>query len=797
MKFRAGYSILPLIATACFPSSALGQERVEEATSQDEEIIVQSVRIRGSLDVAQAPIVELDEADITALGASSVEEMLEAIAPQTGSARGRGGGGRPIILVNGLRIGSFRELRSYPPEAIRKVEVLPEEVAQKFGFAPDRRVVNIIQKEKYSSREIELELDGPDRGDYHATEQEFTLLRVRNNSRLNINIEAEETGFLTEAEREVLQSPGSQSDLAGDPDPAEYRSLLPDSLDLRASVNWAKTDIAAGSSLSANATYNRAESRALTGLNSVTLVAPDGSSAQRVYGEATPLERSSASDTLSLSGNFARKVWGQQLTVTFDGSLAESETQINRLADGTSLINAAASGALAIDADLPTEVNASFDTARSRVWGAASKATLRGAMLDLPAGELSTTFDFGYSWNRIESSDTRSEIGADLRRGDIEAGVNVVLPVTSSKEGVWDALGTFTLNGQLGLNHLSDFGTLHDWSLGLTWSPIRNLDLQATRIFRESAPSLADLGNPQTVTFNVPIFDFVRGETALATVISGGNPDLVAETQRDWKFSANWNLLFWDNTRFSVDYIRNSSRNVTAILPALTADIEAAFPDRFLRDGEGILDTVDARPITYARTRSERLAFGLFTRGNWGRHERRGGAASGRAGLPFGQDGRGRYFLSLTHNVELENDVLIAPGIPLLDLLNGDPASENGLPRNTSRLEFGAFRNGMGLRISGRYTGETRINGSGLPESSDVSFGDIATFNLRFFVDLGRAFKKERGPLKNLRLSFRVRNLFDAQRRIVDSNGDVPLRYQPFLIDPLGRTLRIDLRKMF
>ncbi|HAU22736.1 MAG TPA: hypothetical protein DCS24_09130, partial [Erythrobacter sp.] len=164
MKFRAGYSILPLIATACFPSSALGQERVEEATSQDEEIIVQSVRIRGSLDVAQAPIVELDEADITALGASSVEEMLEAIAPQTGSARGRGGGGRPIILVNGLRIGSFRELRSYPPEAIRKVEVLPEEVAQKFGFAPDRRVVNIIQKEKYSSREIERELDGPDRG---------------------------------------------------------------------------------------------------------------------------------------------------------------------------------------------------------------------------------------------------------------------------------------------------------------------------------------------------------------------------------------------------------------------------------------------------------------------------------------------------------------------------------------------------------------------------------------------------------------------------------------------------------
>jgi hypothetical protein len=76
-------------------------------------------------------------------------------------------------------------------------------------------------------------------------------------------------------------------------------------------------------------------------------------------------------------------------------------------------------------------------------------------------------------------------------------------------------------------------------------------------------------------------------------------------------------------------------------------------------------------------------------------------------------------------------------------------------------------------------------------------FGDIAKLDLRFFVDLGRAFKRERGALNRLRLSMRVRNLFDAQRRIVDQMGDVPLRYQPFLVDPLGRTVRIDLRKMF
>ena len=30
-----------------------------------------------------------------------------------------------------------------------------------------------------------------------------------------------------------------------------------------------------------------------------------------------------------------------------------------------------------------------------------------------------------------------------------------------------------------------------------------------------------------------------------------------------------------------------------------------------------------------------------------------------------------------------------------------------------------------------------------------------------------------------------------------DSNGDTPLAYQPFLVDPVGRYLGIDLRKMF
>src|SRR3546814_9872344 len=117
------------------PVAVLAQDGAGQDTRSDtDEIVVQGSRLRGQLNVTQAPILELNEADIAAVGATSVADLLTAIAPQTGSARGRGGGGQPAILVKGLRVGSFRELRSYPPEEISKVEVLPEEVAQQFGF---------------------------------------------------------------------------------------------------------------------------------------------------------------------------------------------------------------------------------------------------------------------------------------------------------------------------------------------------------------------------------------------------------------------------------------------------------------------------------------------------------------------------------------------------------------------------------------------------------------------------------------------------------------------------------------
>jgi hypothetical protein len=156
-----------------------------------------------------------------------------------------------------------------------------------------------------------------------------------------------------------------------------------------------------------------------------------------------------------------------------------------------------------------------------------------------------------------------------------------------------------------------------------------------------------------------------------------------------------------------------------------------------------------------------------------------------------------RYFFNLTHSIELDNEILIAPGLAPLDQLDGQATSAFGLPRHSSRIEAGLFGKGMGFRLSGIYTGETRLDGSGLAGSTDLLFDDIVTFNLRVFANMGEVTGKNEGVLKDFRVSLIADNLFDAQRRVRDSNGDTPINYQPFVIDPLGLYLGIDLRKLF
>jgi len=206
----------PMVTASGTPGVDADGDGVDDNTG---EILVIGTPIKGVVKADQPPIVTLDEDAIAAYGVSSIQELLSVLAPQTGSGRGRSSDG-PVILLNGMRISSFREMRGLPPEAIRRVEVLPEEVALKYGYRPDQRVVNFILKDHYRAFTTETGASVPGNGSYTGLSEEATLVRIANKARLNVTGTLSSQGSITEAERGITQTQGSGSDVAGDPNPA-------------------------------------------------------------------------------------------------------------------------------------------------------------------------------------------------------------------------------------------------------------------------------------------------------------------------------------------------------------------------------------------------------------------------------------------------------------------------------------------------------------------------------------------------------------------------------------------------
>lgn len=808
---------------------------VDETEPYDDEILVIATPWhRDLVETPQAPIITLDEADVASYGAASLSELLEAVSPQTGSGRGRGEGG-PVILLNGQRVSSFREIRDIPSEAVQRMEVLPEEVALGYGYSANQRVVNFILKDNFASRTVAGEYNIPTRGGFADSELEGGFVKINGARRLNISAKLEDTSLLTEAERGVIQPAGNIPSVSSDPDPAAYRSLVDDSRELTLNGTWSTAlgEGARAGSLSINTAVTRLDSRGLSGLDIFRLVAPDGSSALRSLSD--PLVSDTGTTTLQAGATLNKPLGGWQLSATVDASHSDTRTDTDREIDPSPLIAAAAAGTLAIDGPLPALSPRIVDRTRSKDLGLASLVTVSGTPFRLPAGKASLTVKGGFNYTRSDNSGTLN--GGEntlLTRGDLSTGINLALPLTSRKEHILEGVGDISLNFSAGLNRLSDFGTLFDWSAGITWAPTGKLNLQASYFIDEAAPSLAQLGNPQLLSFNRPVYDFLRGETALVTIISGGNEALKREKQRDLKIGANWQLPVLRNSNLIVEYFRNRSSDVTQSFPVLTPAIEAAFPDRVVRDSAGRLVSIDRRPVTFSKSTSSRMRWGFNLSGTIGKPMRsdqpdmrgerpRGpgsggpGAGSGSRGPGMGSrgpggfggafgrgpgggnTGQGRWNLSVYHTVRFSERVVVAADGPVLDLLDGDVLTDGGVARHALEMEGGVFHKGFGVRFRGKWAAPTHVRASGAPDSSDLRFGSVLDIGARVFInfDQQKSVIEKMPLLKGTRLSFEFENILDSRQKVTDASGVVPLSYQADYRDPRGRFVGIDIRKIF
>lgn len=859
-----------------------------------DDVIVEAARLRGSVQSDIPPDLTLDAEQLRAYGASNIAELLEALEPVTRSARG----GSPVVLLNGRRTSGFQEIRNIPFEAIERTDILPETVALSYGYTADQRVVNIVLKAAFRQATAELTNRAPTQGGRNTAEIETGYFSIIDGTRMNVSLEHEHSTALFESERDIVREPGSQpfdliGNVAGIPYGAaidagfpaivaanpgvanptlaqfaaganaprtgnlsDYRTLLPraDTTTLNASIARDLNSTTKGT-LSLNLVD--ASSFAYGGLPGVTLTAPAGRNGSpfsrdvavyRYLDDPGALTRDTDTQTANIGlllDGFIGEDWRWTLSGAYDR--VETDTVTGRGLDARAAQAAVTAGTLnPFGALSPSSFTRLVDTANSVASGGNLEAVFTGDLLQAPAGGLQSTWKVGLDTRDLSSESTRSGVFSERSIGRDRAygSVNLSMPVANDE--VLSGLGDLSVNANLGYDEASDFGGLTTWGGGANWSPFEPLSLSLTYADQETAPSIQQLNDPTIETANTSVFDFRTGTTVQVTRVTGGNPNLDRENRKVLTLGLNFQPWSERDLRFSTNYTSTVVDDAIIAFPTITADLEAALPERFTRDGAGVLTRLDARPLNFARTEREELRTGFnYSRafgtpnpaaaqgpgggrgmgapggGPGGGGPRGGGGmvimggpppGGGAGGPPPGgggqfrmgggrgggmQPGQGRFNFSLYHTVRFTDQVVIRDNLPVLDLLDGDATgARGGTPRNELQVQAGVFRNGFGSFLNANWTQGTRVDG-GLG-GSDLEFSDQWTVNLNAFADLSqRTSWVERFPiLKGTRINFGIQNLFDSRTEVTSSTGTVPLNYQPDFLDPQGRVFRISLRKI-
>ncbi len=717
-------------------------------------VVVQGRRVRGRSLSAIEPELTLTEEDIAAYGVSTLGELLEEILAETSSGRGRSEG-PPVVLLNGRRISGFREIGRYPVEALARVEVLPEEASLSYGFSADQRVINFILKPNITVNALEGAAEAPEEGGSTAIEGSGQRLFVDGDTRLSLDAEGGFRPPILESERDVV--------FAGDPSVGELRTLLAER------DNWS-VGFSAGRGVMWDAAATLSGSFQRT--TDDDFLGTDESETSPAE-PAGPLDQLRRTDDLnlgfSLVSALAPTTWN--LTANYNVVDVDTETEFN--VDG-------AGGAPAL----------SLRSTSSERRVADIDFVVNSKLKDLSAGSLAVTGQVGYSNERQEVTidEAGGRIGADASRDTISGRFSIDAPIIAPGP----IPGDVTLNGNIEVEDLSDFGTLLTYGYGLTWKPVEKFRIIASTTVEEGAPSLGAVGDPTIITPAVRVFDFAAGADTFIDTIDGGNPDLVTDDRRVIKVGLQLDPIEDVELRFNVDYTRSRIENETRVFPLLTEEFEEAFPDRVLRDATGALVSFDRRPVVAAETRRQELRSGV----NWSKRLKRrrvrqtGRTKRRRSGRP------GRIRIGAYHRWNLQDEVTIAEGLPAFDFLNGSASGRlGGSPRHLVDASMYRWNNGLGAFLGVTYQTATEVDSPDGP----LRFSDLFLTNARVTYEFNYSDRilNVLPFLEETRLSFTVRNVFDDKVQVTDEAGATPLSFQEDILDPFGRTWRIELRRRF
>jgi hypothetical protein len=441
----------------------------------------------------------------------------------------------------------------------------------------------------------------------------------------------------------------------------------------------------------------------------------------------------------------------------------------------------------------------------------------RRSVFNLPAGPLQLDLSTGYNAYRIIDR-RRSAAGTNTEafsQRELSASAGLDVPIASRRNDFLPFLGELSAGFEYTIAEVSRLGALSRELYTVRWQPRDWLRVFGSLGKNRRPPDADLLTEPALATGGVRYYDPLRRETVDVVEISGGLSSVVPQREVIRRLGLNVSPRTSINLRLNAEYTSTQTSNFLSALPSASEAVLLAFPERFRRNEQGILTEVDVRPVLFAARAQEQLRYGFSftlplggapggtrrTRGEGSREEsdsdQRGEQTKPADMSSSGGGGRTRLQINANHTVLLNNSILIEPGSSPIDLLS--PAAIGiGGGRSRHQLDFTAALStrGAGVRLISQWRSASYLNIASGNGANFLRFSPTTNLSLRAFTE-GRNLFPRADWLKGTRISLTIQNLTNERQRVRDATGLAPLRYQPGYLDPIGRTVELELRKVF
>jgi iron complex outermembrane receptor protein len=495
--------------------------------------------------------------------------------------------------------------------------------------------------------------------------------------------------------------------------------------------------------------------------------------------------RDSGEANVTLNGTFGQ--WTSNLnarhTESKDDTLTERQTLFGaiRLDDGVDPFSG----------NLSSLIEIGTGRASGRTLTDLAQLSATGPAGKLPAGDLQATLESRFVNNRFRSRSSFSLLDTSQRfhRSEQSFRGAVEVPLTSRDNGFVPQAGNLSLNAEYGRTHFSDAGTLNHHAVELVWEPRPPVRLSGEVDVTETPAGIQLLGNPVIVTPDVRVFDPLTGETVDVVEVTGGNPTLRPQKVTTRRVTGLLRLVPRLNLELNGEYTETDSRNFVSSLPTASAAIMLAFPDRFIRDSNGVLTTIDLRPVNFDSHRERRFRYGISLNAplSGATHP----ALHGRSGPQT------RLQLTVNHTIVFSDRILIRSGLEPVNLLEGGAIGiASGRVRHQLDGTAAITSRGLGMRIGVAWRGKSSLESRVGGVTDTLTFSPLLAVNVKAFADAERLLGRN-AVTHGMRLSLNLLNATDDRQKVRDSFGNTPLQYQPAYRDPLGRTVELELRKVF